>query len=68
MLRHLLLTYDFPPMGGGIARWMGELARRYPSGSLVVSTGRQPNDETADRGFINRIDRLPISSRRLRTI
>ena len=25
---HLLLTYDFPPMGGGIARWMDELARR----------------------------------------
>ncbi|MBA2459437.1 MAG: hypothetical protein H0V43_10865 [Gemmatimonadales bacterium] len=30
MRSHFLLTYDFPPMGGGIARMMGELARRYP--------------------------------------
>ena len=29
---HLLLTYDFPPIGGGIARWMAELAKRYPAG------------------------------------
>ena len=41
MTTHLLLTYDFPPIGGGIARWMAELARRYPAGSLVVSTGQQ---------------------------
>ena len=27
---HLLLSYDFPPIGGGISRWMGELALRYP--------------------------------------
>jgi hypothetical protein len=40
MSTQLLLTYDFPPMGGGIARMMGELARRYPPGTLVVSTGR----------------------------
>ena len=32
MATHLLLTYDFPPIGGGIARWMAELARRYPAG------------------------------------
>jgi hypothetical protein len=40
MSTQLLLTYDFPPMGGGIARMMGELASRYPPGTLVVSTGR----------------------------
>jgi phosphatidylinositol alpha-1,6-mannosyltransferase len=68
MPRHLLLTYDFPPMGGGIARWMGELAKRYPAGSLVVSTGQQPNSAVIDSTFPNRIDRLPVSSRRLRTI
>jgi phosphatidyl-myo-inositol dimannoside synthase len=65
---HLLLTYDFPPMGGGIARWMGELAKRYPRGSLVVSTGRQPNQSAVDNLMPNRVDRLPIASRRLRTI
>ena len=68
MSTHLLLTYDFPPMGGGIARWMGELAKRYPAGSLVVSTGGQPNSGVIDSVFPNRIDRLPVSSRRLRTI
>src|SRR3954469_22997592 len=68
MPTQLLLTYDFPPMGGGIARWMGELAKRYPAGSLVVSTGRQPDDAAIDRLFPNRIDRLSVSSRRLRTI
>ena len=39
MRPHLLLSSDFPPMGGGIARWMGELTRRYPVGSFVASTG-----------------------------
>lgn len=65
---HLLLTYDFPPIGGGIARWMGELARRYPAGSLVVSTGQHGDWSDVDAGFANRVDRLSIPSRRLRTI
>jgi phosphatidylinositol alpha-1,6-mannosyltransferase len=68
MATHLLLTYDFPPIGGGIARWMAELARRYPAGSLVVSTGQHGDASDVDAGFPNRIDRLSIASRRLRTI
>jgi phosphatidylinositol alpha-1,6-mannosyltransferase len=64
---HLLLTYDFPPIGGGIARWMAELAKRYPAGSLVVSTGQHGDASDVDAGFPNRIDRLSIPSRRLRT-
>jgi phosphatidyl-myo-inositol dimannoside synthase len=68
MTTHLLLTYDFPPIGGGIARWMAELARRYPAGSLVVSTGQQGDASDVDAGFPNRVDRLAIPSRRLRTI
>ena len=64
----LLLTYDFPPMGGGIARMMGELARRYPPGSLVVSTGQYGDDSGANVGFPNVVDRLGIPSRRLRTL
>jgi phosphatidylinositol alpha-1,6-mannosyltransferase len=66
--KQLLLVYDFPPMGGGIARWMGELARRYPAGSLIVSTGEQPYSEEADQQFINPVDRLHTPSRRLRTL
>ncbi len=65
---HLLLTYDFPPIGGGIARWMAELAKRYPPGSLVVSTGQNGDASEVDAGFPNRVDRLSISARRLRTI
>ena len=68
MTTHLLLTYDFPPIGGGIARWMAELARRYPAGSLVVSTGQQGDASEVDASFPNRVDRLSIPSRRLRTI
>lgn len=65
---HLLLAYDFPPIGGGIARWMAELAKRYPAGALVVSTGQSADASDVDAGFPNRVDRLSIPSRRLRTI
>jgi phosphatidylinositol alpha-1,6-mannosyltransferase len=64
----LLLCYDFPPMGGGIARWMGEMARRYPAGSLVVSTGQQAGSLAADQQIPNVVDRLPLPSSRLRTL
>jgi phosphatidylinositol alpha-1,6-mannosyltransferase len=68
MRPQLLLTYDFPPMGGGIARMAGEIAARYPAGLLVVSTGRAPGDAEADARLPNRVDRLPIPSSRLRTL
>ncbi len=68
MAPHLLLTYDFPPLGGGIARWMAELAKRYPAGSLIVSTGQHGDASDIDAAFPNRVDRLGIPSRRLRTI
>lgn len=68
MAPQLLLTYDFPPIGGGIARWMAELAKRYPPGSLVVSTGQHPGALDVDATFPNRVDRLPVPARRLRTL
>ena len=68
MAPQLLLTYDFPPIGGGIARWMGELAKRYPQGSLVVSTGQHPDASDVDATFPNRVDRLPLAARRLRSL
>lgn len=64
----LLLTYDFPPMGGGIARLMGELARHFPPDSLLVSTGTMPRGEASDAGFPNPVDRVAIPARRLRTL
>lgn len=68
MAAQLLLTYDFPPIGGGISRWMGELARHYPAESLIVSTGFHPEAASVDAQFPNRIDRLPTRARRLRTL
>lgn len=67
MRPHLLLTYDFPPMGGGIARMMGEVARRYPA-SLQVSTGSQPNGSATDAAIGIPIHRVAVPSRRLRTL
>jgi phosphatidylinositol alpha-1,6-mannosyltransferase len=64
----LLLTYDFPPIGGGIARMMGELAKRYRPGTLIVSTGRHPGDVELDASLRNRVDRISMPSRRLRTV
>lgn len=68
MFPHLLLAYDFPPIGGGLSRWMGELARHYPPESLVVSTGQQEGSDDVDNELPNRIDRVSVQSRRLRTI
>lgn len=68
MRPQLLLTYDFPPMSGGIARWMGELARRYPQGELVVSTGQYPDSDEVDERLPNRVDRLALPVKRLKTL
>jgi phosphatidylinositol alpha-1,6-mannosyltransferase len=64
----LLLSYDFPPIGGGISRWMAELAKRYPPGSLVVSTGQYPDSGAVDDHLTAPVDRVPIPSSRLRTL
>ena len=66
--RALLLTYDFPPMGGGIARWMGEMALRYPPGTLTVSTARHSGSQAGDARYPNQVDRLDLPGRRLRTV
>ncbi|HEV8195625.1 MAG TPA: glycosyltransferase family 4 protein [Gemmatimonadales bacterium] len=64
----LLLTFDFPPMGGGIARWMAELALGYPAGGLIVSTGSLAGAAESDARFPARIDRLAVPASRLKTL
>ena len=64
----LLVAFDFPPMGGGIARWMAEIALRYPPGGLIVSTGSVPGSEAWDAGSPNPVDRVAIPSRRLKNL
>ncbi len=67
-MTHLLLTHDFPPMGGGVARWMGELAKRYDPGHLIVSTGAVAGGADVDEAYPNRVDRLDVPTRQLRTL
>src|SRR2546425_9806190 len=64
----LLLAQDFPPMGGGIARLHGELAKRFPRGELVVSTPTDPDAPEVDTALPAVVDRLPIGVRRTKTL
>ena len=67
MAKTFLLTDEFPPLVTGISRLMGEIARRYPRGELLVSTGQHRDASETDGGFDGvTIDRMPISTRSLR--
>ena len=69
MAKTFLLTSEFPPMQTGIARMMGEVARRYPRGELLVSTGQHRDSQDSDVRFNGAvIDRLPLPSKVLRNI
>jgi phosphatidylinositol alpha-1,6-mannosyltransferase len=64
-----LLTDEFPPTQTGVARMMGEIARRYPRGELLVSTGQHRDAQDADARFAGTtIDRLPIPARTLKSL
>jgi phosphatidylinositol alpha-1,6-mannosyltransferase len=66
MAKTFLLTDEFPPLQTGISRLMGEIARRYPKGELLVSTGQHRDSlETDGRFAPTVIDRLPISMKSL---
>ncbi|HEX6107082.1 MAG TPA: glycosyltransferase family 4 protein, partial [Gemmatimonadales bacterium] len=45
-----------------------EIARRYPAGSLVVSTGSLPGAAAADALLPHPVDRVPVPSSRLRAV
>src|SRR5207253_523283 len=47
---------------------MGELALRYPPGSLIVPTGRHQGSEASDPRFPQQIDHVGIRATRLRTL
>jgi phosphatidylinositol alpha-1,6-mannosyltransferase len=66
-MKALLLARDFPPLGGGIARWMEQLAGRYPPGELAVSTGTVPNAPGPGRIGGTPVDRIAVPDDRLRT-
>ncbi|HEY4319789.1 MAG TPA: glycosyltransferase family 4 protein [Gemmatimonadales bacterium] len=64
----LLLARDFPPIGGGIARWMEAFALGSPAQSLTVSTGAVVGADASDARLLQPIDRVPVAIDRLRTI
>src|SRR6266568_8083531 len=67
MPKTFLSTDEFPPIQTGIARMMGEIARRYPKGELLVSTGQHRDSLETDGRFPNAtIDRLPMPTKTLR--
>jgi phosphatidyl-myo-inositol dimannoside synthase len=69
MPKTFLLTDEFPPMQTGVARMMGEIARRYPRGELLVSTGQHRDSQDSDARFANAVlDRLPIPMRVLKNL
>ena len=47
---------------------MGELARRYPPRTLVVSTGIYAGSAASDATFPQPVDRVGIRATRLRTV
>lgn len=54
-------------MGGGIARCLGEIARHYPPGEMIVSTGSMPGSTDSDGPLAGAIDRIDVPVDRLRT-
>ncbi|HET6794550.1 MAG TPA: glycosyltransferase family 4 protein [Acidimicrobiales bacterium] len=59
MIRHLLVTNDFPPKVGGIQSYLWELWRRLPSDDFLVLTSPYAGDEAFDRAQPYEVRRTP---------
>ncbi len=57
-MKVLLLTWDFPPVRGGIQTWMLELARRLPDAKVRVLAPAVPGDRAFDAASGCRVTRL----------
>lgn len=69
MPKTFLLTDEFPPLQTGISRMMGEVARRYPKGELLVSTGQHRDAQDSDLRFAGTVvDRVPVKSSSLKNL
>lgn len=56
----LLVSEIFPPRVGGSGRWLYEVYRRLPAGSVVVAAGEHPEAKTFDAGSGIRTERTPL--------
>ncbi|MCL4448240.1 MAG: glycosyltransferase family 4 protein [Actinobacteria bacterium] len=61
VLRHLLVTNDFPPKSGGIQTYLWELWRRLDTSSFQVLTTRYPGAEIFDKSSAMSIQRTSAS-------
>lgn len=59
MIRHLLVTNDFPPKIGGIQSYLWELWRRLPPRDVTVLTSPYRGAEDFDRMQAFRVERTP---------
>ena len=59
MVRHLLVTNDYPPKVGGIQSYLWELWRRLPADDVVVHTTPHPGAEAFDAAQSHTIVRSP---------
>src|SRR5262245_41565319 len=56
----LLVTEVFPPMRGGSGRWLWELYRRLPAGSVRVAAPKGPGADEFDRTHELSVERMPL--------
>jgi phosphatidylinositol alpha-1,6-mannosyltransferase len=59
-MKALLVSEVFPPQTGGSGRWLYELYRRMPAGSVAVAAGEYAGSEAFDREQTLAIERLPL--------
>jgi len=60
-MKALLLSEVFPPQTGGSGRWLHELYRRRPAGSVIVVAGEYAGSEAFDREHALTTERLPLA-------
>ncbi len=60
-MKALLVSEVFPPQTGGSGRWLYELYRRMPAGSVAVAAGEYAGSEAFDREQTLAIERLPLA-------
>ncbi len=58
--RILVIAEVFPPRMGGSGRWLWELYRRLPPGTVHVAAGSVDGDDAFDRGQTMPVTRLPL--------
>jgi phosphatidylinositol alpha-1,6-mannosyltransferase len=61
MSKALLVSEVFPPQTGGSGRWLYELYRRLPAGSVAVAAGEFPGADEFDREQLLPIERMPLA-------